>query len=81
MKEPANPVQHDREIIDLDYIAEMLGFVRVSAEIAQMYCEISDDVGLRYQLQRATLHLKAALRTFDELEALMNAPRKIEVAE
>lgn len=53
-----------------EYITEMLGFVIVSAEIAQRYCETGDDVGLHYQLQRLVLHVRAATATYKDLAAI-----------
>jgi hypothetical protein len=59
----------------LDFIHERLGFLRAHAEVAQIECDVGDLIAVGYALKRATVELKAAIGTFNEL---LEEKRKIE---
>ena len=64
--------RNDRAWICRETIAESMGFVIVSAEIVQRYCELADETGLEYQLNRMAAHFRASGAAYRELAAVRN---------
>lgn len=71
---PSNPqrTKEDCAWICRETIAETMGFIIISAEIAQKYCELGDEAGLHYQLQRMAAHFRFIGATYRDLAGIRN---------
>jgi hypothetical protein len=70
-------VLHDRRILLADDCASYAGVAAHYLEMVGRYSDVNDVGGIKYSLKSATLHIKAAIQSFKELEQL-NAPASSE---
>jgi hypothetical protein len=78
MSDAPNLSHHDRAWICRETIAESMGFIIVSAEIIQRYCELGDETGVHYQLNRMARHFRSAGAAYRDLAAIRNEGRSDE---
>jgi hypothetical protein len=64
--------RNDRAWLCRETIAESMGFIIVSAEIIQRYCQIADEAGVHYQLNRMAAHFRGAASVYRDLAAVRN---------
>ena len=69
----APPVAHGTPEALREFIGECAAMARISAELAETYAAIGDDVGLSYQLRRLVAYTRAAVSTMADLRATKGA--------
>jgi hypothetical protein len=69
--QPSNNIRDDRAALVRDFVFEALAPVECDAAAARLCLRNDDDPGTRYHLKRVVECVKAAAKTFRELEALV----------
>jgi hypothetical protein len=74
MSDMSPAARHDCAILLREDICANVGVAAHYSGLTARFAELGDDAGIKYALKNVAIHVKAAVRSFNELEQLCAPP-------